>query len=246
MTALARRSAERAVALNSGDWGSWTNLSLLCLADGDEACAANAAQQSAKSSGGIGLALVNAADVFEALDRPVEADDLYRRALLTNWETSLTVDWPRTVALVGPPGIASGTFDHQLALLVARRHRGEDLLPDAYALASVRALAFAMDGNRAAAHRNLAAAYEEQPADPVTWDVAALLQAHWGEDDAPALRLGTVTRGWPLATQPPGIPPLSSDIGSFRSYPGDALIGTAQRLLPTQPWPWSLEPLLAP
>lgn len=246
LTALARRSAERAVALNSGDWASWTNLSLLCLADADEACAATAAQQSVKSSGGVALALVNAAHVFEALGRSAEADDFYRRALLNDWETSLAVDWPRMVAPVEPPGMASGTFDHQLALLVARRLRGEDLQPAAYALASVRALAFAMVGDRAAAHQNVAASYEQEPADPVTWDVAALLQAHWGEDNATALRVGTVTRGSPLATRPPAIPPLSTDIGSFRSYPRDALIGSAQRLLPQQPWPWSLEPLLAP
>jgi O-antigen ligase len=244
LTALARRSAERAVALNPGDWESWTNLSLVCLKDGDRACAGDASTRAVDVSS-RSTTLVNAALVLDALGRPAEADAFYRTALLTDWETGLVVTWPRKVSLPDKLGSVTGTFDSQVALLVARHQRGDDLKPDAYALASVRALAFAMEGDRVAAHRALAAAYEEQPADPVTWDVAALLLAHWGEDDATAVRVGNVTRGWALATQPPAIPPLSSDIASFRSYPGDGLFIAAQRLIPTQPWPWNLEPLLA-
>jgi O-antigen ligase len=244
LTDLARRSAALAVFLNAGDWASWTNLSLLCLKDGDSACAAQAAQRALDTSDRSGVTLVNAALVFRALGRSSQADALYEAALLTDWETGLLVPWPRPLALPADPGIASGTFNRQLALLVARRQRGDDLKPESYALASVRALAFAMEGNRGAARSAIAAAYGEQPADPVTWDIAALLLAHWGEDNSTALRLGNITRGWPLPTEPPEIPALSYDIGSFRSYPGDGLIRAAQRLIPTQPWPWDLEPLL--
>ena len=245
-TELARRSAAEAVALNPGDWSSWTNLSLLCLRDADRSCAADAALRAVDASGRDGPTLVNGALVFEALGQPAQADDLYRAALLTDWETSLVVNWPRTVAPADAPGVATGTFTQQLALLVARRQRGGELQPESYGLASIRALAFTMGGNRAAARAAMADAYREQPADPLTWDVAALLLAHWGEDNSTALRMGRVTRGWALAAQPPAIPLLSYDIGSFRSYPGDGLIRAAQRLLPGRPWPWDLEPLLPP
>jgi tetratricopeptide (TPR) repeat protein len=244
--ALARDSAARAVALNPGDWASWTNLSLLCLDAGERTCAAQAAVRAVSSSGRNGVTLVNAALVFEALGAPARADDLYRAALRVDWETSLLVDWPRPVAPASPQGVVSGTFTQQLALLVVRRNAGEDLEPESYALASIRALAFAIEGNREAAGSALEASEVEQPADPVTWDVAALLLAHWGEDNAPAMRMGNIARGWALATAAPEIPPLSYDIGSFRAYPGDGLVGAAQRLIPSQPWPWDLEPLLAP
>jgi hypothetical protein len=39
---------------------------------------------------------------------------------------------------------------------------------------------------------------------------------------------------------------LIFDIATFRAYPADGLVGSAQRLLPDTPWPWVLEPLLAP
>ncbi len=242
--ALARRSARRAVRLNPGDWASWTNLSLLCLEARDATCALDAARQSVLASHGAGLALVNAALVYEALGYTVEADDAYRAARLTLWQITLAVPWPRTVVLADPGGIARGTFTGQLALLVARRQSGSDLRADAYTLASIRAVAFAMQGNRAAAAVALEAATREQATDPVTWDVAALLMTHWGEDDARALRIGDVTRGAPLSDLPPAPPPLTYDIASLRAYPGDGLVSKAERLLLDRPWPWVLEPLL--
>lgn len=245
-TDLARTSTERAVALNAGDWAAWTNLSLLCLKDGDPACAAEAARHALDTSGRSAVTLVNAALVFEGLGRPTQADALYGEALLVDWETGLLVPWPRPVPLSNEPAVASGAFNQQLALLVARRQRGEDLRPASYALASIRALAFGMEGNREAARSAMKAAYVEQPADPLTWDVATLLLAHWGEDNSRAIRIGNITRGSALVTEAPVMPALSYDIGSFRAYPGDGLIRAAQRLLPSRPWPWDLEPLLAP
>ena len=244
-SALARDSAARAVALNPGDWASWTNLSLLCLQDGDRSCASVAAERAVNASGRSAATLVNAALVEDALGRPTAANDLHRAALLTDWEVGVVVPWPRTVTVVEVHGTVIGTFDQQLARLVVRRTAGEDLEPESYALASVRAIAFGMEGNRDAARSALAAAELEQPADPLTWDVATLLLAHWGDDNATAMRMGTITRGWALPAAQPAIPPLSYDIGSLRAYPGDGMIGAAQRLLPSQPWPWDLKPLLA-
>jgi hypothetical protein len=245
-TDLARSSTERAVALNRGDWASWTNLSLICLKDGDVACAAEAARHAVDTSGRSAVTLVNAALVFEALGRPTQADALYGAALLADWQTGMLVPWPRPVAPINEPGAASGTFNRELAQLVARRRGGQNLQPGSYALASIRALAFGMEGDRDAARSAIEAAYVEQPADPLTWDVAMLLLAHWGEDSSTAVQTGNLIRGYALTKEPPELPIISYDIGSFRSYPGDGLINVAQRLLPSRPWPWSLEPLLAP
>jgi len=243
---LARRSAERAVALNPGDWQSWTNLSLLCLAEGDRACSLAAAERAVNASGRTGIALINAALVYEAWHQPANADSVYADALLANWHTALNVPWPRPVSPAVDRATASGPFLTQLALLVVRRQDGADLQPGTYPLASVRALAFAISGDRASAHAALADAAREAPADPFTWDVTALLLRHWGEDDREALRLGEVARGSPLSTALPATPPLGYDIASLRAYPADGLVRSAERLLGDAPWPWVLEPLLAP
>ena len=243
---LARQSAERAVALNPGDWASWTNLSLLCLAAHDEGCASNAAALSVTTSGRSALALVNAALVSEALGSTARANAYYGAALLASWQTALVVPWPRTLPLTDPRTAASGSSTSELALLVTRRMRGEELRPEEYGLASIQALAFAMQGDETAARSALDAAAGEQADDPFTWDVAALLLRHWGEDDATALRMGEVTRGSPLSEVPPAPPSLTYDIASLRAYPADGLVSTAERLLIDRPWPWVLEPLLAP
>ncbi len=198
--ALARDSAARAVALNPGDWASWTNLSLLCLQDGDRSCAGVAAGRAVNASGRSVATLVNAALVEEALGRPAAADDLYREALLADWEVGVVVPWPRPLTVDEVHGTVIGSFDQQLARLVVRRNADQDLEPESYALASIRALAFAIEGNREAAGSALEAAEVEEPADPITWDVATLLLAHWGEDNAAATRMGDIARGWALAT----------------------------------------------
>ncbi len=243
---LARQSAQRAVALNRGDWASWTNLSLLCLATHDAACALDTARRSISASGRAGLALVNAALVYEALGHKADADAAYGAALLASWQTALTVPWPRAIPLANQRAAAREPFTTQLALLIARREHGEELKPQTYTLASIRALAFAMQGDKAGARAALAAATREQPVDPFSWDVAALLLQHWGGDDAMALRMGRLTRGSALSDLPPASPRLTYDIASFRAYPGDALVSAAERLLVERPWPWVLEPLLAP
>lgn len=243
---LARQSAERAVFLNPGDWASWTNLSLLCLAANDGSCAQDAAAQSVTTSGSLGVALVNAAFVYEARHQKAGADAAYGAALLADWRTALTVPWPRPMPLTDQLVAAHGPFVTELALLISREQHREELKPEAYSLASIRALAFAMQGDRPAARSALVAATRDEATDPLTWDVAALLLRHWGDDDAMALRMGTVLRGSPLTDLPPALPTLSYDKVSFRAYPGDGLVSAAKRLLVDRPWPWVLEPLLAP
>jgi tetratricopeptide (TPR) repeat protein len=244
--ARARQMARRAVELNPGDANSWTNLAVLCLAAGDRECASRAADSALRASAHAGLSLINAARVFAATGRPAEADAAYLASLQQLWPTALVVQWPHTVPLGSDLPAERGTELQQLSLLVARRVRDEPLRPAAYASASIRALAFAMVGDRSSARGALAAAIRETPDDAITWDLDALLRRHWGEDDALALRVGAVTRGRPLARGPGSIPTLTRDIAALRAMPADGLVSGAQRLLAPGPWPWVLEPLLAP
>ena len=241
---LARRNAERAVELNPGDGSSWTNLSLLCLAERDRQCALNALDHAVRTSGESASAQINAAVVYAALDQPANADAAYRSAMLTTWQTAFALAWPRRVPLGEEPAYEQGLTAYQLNLLVARRIEGDRLRPAAYTAASIRALAFAMAGDKAAAHAAIAVAMREAPGDQITWDLIALMRRHWGEDDSSALRIGAVIRGGSLASEPLGIPPLSRDIAAFRNYPADALVSGGQRLLIDRPWPWVLDPLL--
>jgi O-antigen ligase len=242
----ARAMAQRAVELNPGDASSWTNLSVLCLADGDSTCASRAADHALRASARSGLSLINAALVYAATNQTTRADAAYLASLHQLWQTALVVPWPRHLASGDDPSAEAGAPFVQLSLLLARRTENEPLRPAGYAAASIRAVAFAMTGDTVAARQAIAAAMRQAPGDPITWDLAALLQRHWGEDDSAAVRVGAVTRGSPLATQPGAIPTLSRDIAALRAIPADGLVSGAQRLLPPGPWPWLLEPLLSP
>jgi len=242
--ALARRNAQIAVELNPGDGASWTNLSLLCLADNDRECALDAADHALRTSGQTPIAMANAALVYTAFNEPAKADAAYRASLLAAWQTSLLLPWPRTVPLGDQPDAEHGSTLAQLNLLVARRVQAEPLRPAAYASASIRALAYAMAGDVPAARGSMASAMKEAPADQFTWDLIALVRHHWGEDDSSALQMGAVVRGGSLASRPPGLPSLTNDIAALRNYPADALVSGAQRLLADKPWPWALDPLL--
>jgi tetratricopeptide (TPR) repeat protein len=244
--ARARRMAERAVELNSGDANSWINVAVLCLAAGDQDCATRAAHSALRASANSGPSLINAAHVFAATGRSAEADAAYLSSLQQVWQTALVVRWPHQVPLGDDVSAERGTLLQQLSLLLARRTQDEPLHPASYESASIRALAFAMAGDTASARRALTAAIGEAPDDAITWDLDALLRRHWGEDDTLALRVGAVTRGRPLATGSGGIPTLTRDIAALRAIPADGLVSGAQRLLSPGPWPWVLEPLLAP
>ena len=238
--------AERAVELNRGDATSWTNLALLCLAGNDPACASDAADNALRASAGSGLALVNAALVYAATDQPAKADAAYLASLQQRWQTALVVHWPRRLPL--DAGVASehGPPLSQLSVLLARRLQDEPLRPTAYASAVIRAVAYAMSGDTASARKAVAAATREARGDSITWDLVALLQRHWGDDDSVALRVGAVTRGGRLSSRPAAIVASTRDIAALRAIPADGLVSSAQRLLSPSPWPWVLEPLLAP
>ena len=240
---LARASAAQAVALNPGDGASWTNLALLCLGAGDVACARHAADRSVATT----TSLINAAVVYEGLGDSEAADEAYRLSLLTDLWTGLTRPWPRHIP-IGNEGISDLAGEQaQLNLLIARRVEGEDLAADTYQSPLVRALALAMTGDRVAAQAALTEAIAGEPASPLTWQIAALLQHHWDEDVAQAQRMTDVTSGVRPgpATAAVGVG-LTRDIASFRAYPGDGLVLRAERLTATTRWPWVLDPLLAP
>lgn len=244
--ALARASAQRAVALSPGDADSWTNLALLCVADLDATCARFAAARAAETATPAARQLANAALVLDRLGEAAAADDTYRLSLLTNPWTGLTLPWPRPVS-VGAGGVPElGADAAELNLLIARRVTGEPIDPDSYRAGVVRAFALAMVGDLAAAEAEVQAAIASAPGSLAAWDAAALLARYRGDDPSRAIRIGDILRGRPQAAGPPGRPALIFDIATFRAYPGDGLVGAAHRLLGAESWPWALEPLLAP
>lgn len=247
---VALRAARRAVALNPGDGRAWTNVALLCLAAGDGTCAAQAAREAADRAEPFGTELANAAIVTDALGDTARADELYRLSLLTNLRTTLALPWPRPVDAGDEPMRVIDPTTAQLTLLVARRVAGEPIRPGDYAAPIVRAVAARMTGERAVSEAALAEAQRANPYDLVTWDLSALVTWSWGGDPGPATRIGAVIRGSRLAapgTQiTPAPPGLTYDIGSFRIYPRDALVASAERLLVPIPYPWFLAPLLDP
>jgi O-antigen ligase len=243
---LARASAQRAVALNPGDGASWTNLALLCLEAGDTDCARDAAGHAVDRATLSGREFINAAFVRDALGDTREADAAYVYSLLTNPWTSLTTTWPRRVTLEGEAGNEIGALPSEMNAVIARRMLGATIDPDDYRSPSVRALANAMLGDRAAAQAELDASIAAAPDSPTTWEIVALLQRHWGEDPTHALAIGDVVRNQPLASGASELAYATFDIATFRGYPADGLVPSAHRMLPQVPWPWILDPLLAP
>ncbi|MEO8247656.1 MAG: O-antigen ligase family protein [Chloroflexota bacterium] len=242
---LARASAERAIVLNPGDGASWTNLALLCLEAGDTKCARDAAGHAVDRATLSGREFINAAFVREALGDTHDADAAYVYSLLTNPWTSLTTTWPRPVALEGAAGNEIGALSSEMNAIIARRMLGATIDPAEYRNPSVRALANAMLGDRAAAREELDRSVATASDSPTTWEIVALLQRHWGEDPSHALAIGTVVRNQPLARGASELAYATFDIATFRGYPADGLVPSAQRMLPQVPWPWILEPLLA-
>jgi hypothetical protein len=166
--------------------------------------------------------------------------------MLTNLWTSLTLPWPRAVSVGDASDSELGVDAAELNLLVARRVTTGSVKPADYASSVVRALAFAMVGDRAAAEQESQRAIDASPESPTAWEVAALLATHYGEDPSYDLRVGDVARGAALGNGTAFLPSLVYDIATFRAYPSDGLVGEANRLRPNAPWPWVLEPFLAP
>ena len=242
----ARGAAARAVELNAGDGASWTNLAIVCLQLADAPCAQAAAGHAVDEASLPGRELINAALVYERLGLPAQADRAYRLSLLTNYWTGLTTPWPRHLALESTATQEVSDLASELNTLIAHRVLGDPIAATSYQDPIVAALAYAMLGDRAVAEAALLRAQKASKGSPLTWEITALLEKHWGEDPSRALRLGDVTRGAPLAEGPSQIAFATFDIASFRGYPADGLVRSAVRLLPEQPWPWVLEPLLAP
>ena len=244
--ALALEAARQAVELNPGDGASWTNLALLCRSAGDDGCARTALIGAERRSGTTGNELINAAVLEAQLGDQGEADRLYALSLLANRNTAVASTWPRPVA---PPfGEVDQSADSTPALttlLADAAVHGTPAIP-AGASDAVRALAQAMRGERAAAEQSLAAAMRDEASDALTWDIAALLRVHWGEDATAALRVAAFFHGGPLSLEAGSIPQVTYEVASLHIGPRDLLVQSATRLTPNPPWPWALERFLPP
>jgi tetratricopeptide (TPR) repeat protein len=240
---LARDAAETAARLNPGDAVSWTNLALLCQAAGDRECQAAATERAVATAGFFESELLNAAYSYESLGRPNDADDAYRRSLLSQRLTALGSDWPRRIA-IGDSSLAEDfgallEFDR----LLAWWDMGEPIDPARINDPATRALAHAMRGERTEAEAWVARAISTAPEQIVTWDVAIVLRAHWGQDVGDELAAAAAVRGnrFPDRDAEARAPRLTYDIGAFRAFPGDGLVNAARRLRTEPPYPWSLE-----
>lgn len=243
---LARRAAETAVARNPGDAASWTNLALVCAELGDMECQADASERVTATAGVLTPELANAAFSYEAIGMHAEADDAYRRSLLSQRLTALATEWPRRIP-IGDANLAEDLGSIvEYNRLVAWWAMGEPIDAESIRDPAVRAMAHGMRGDREEAEAWIARAIESQPADPVTWEVTIVLRDHWGEPIERELEIARAVRGGPFperATAPP-VPRVIADIGSFRSYPRDGLVMAAQRLRPAMAYPWALEAAL--
>ena len=245
LPALALGAAEQATLLNPGDATAWTNLALLCEADGDAECARHAAERAAAKARYLAPELLNAAVVYEGLGENDAADEAYRLSLLTQPATSFVVDWPRTV-LIGDGKIADVTDPSwQLNVLLARHSTGEPIEPSEFANPAVRALAHAAIGERQEAEAWLARGLEEHPDDIRTHDIAVVLRDAWGEPVEESIRIASVLRGRPFPDRIPDPPPRTvGDVGSFRAYPLEGFVTSAVRPTPRPPFPWTLQLIL--
>ena len=241
---VALQAARRAVQLGPGDGSAWTNLAVLCRAVDEVDCARRAAGRAVGSATLGGQELANAALVYESLGDEAAADHAYQLSQLTNLWTRLTLPWPRHVPVGSGEVPELGVDAAELNLLIARRLADEPLDVDDYVAPATRALALAMTGDRAGAEAEVRRGIAATPESPTVWEVAALLASHNGQDPAPFLRVGDVTRGGGLGSGRPTLPALIYDIATFRAYPVDGLVAGAVRLQPDVPWPWALEPYL--
>lgn len=246
LPAVALAAAARAVQLGPGDGPSWVNLAILCAADNDPACARRAAARAVETAGAAGRELANAALVYDRLGDRAAADRAYRLSLLTNYWTGLTLPWPRSVSIGDERSTELGVEPAELNLLIARRVADEAVAPEDYAGSVARSLAFAMVGDRQRAEAEVELGIRVAPGSSTVWEIGALLADLYGEDPQPLLRIGEVVRGAPLGTTASRPAYMTFDIATFRANPADGLVGAAERLLPETPWPWVLEPLLAP
>jgi O-antigen ligase/tetratricopeptide (TPR) repeat protein len=243
---VARQAAESAVARNSGDGSSWLNLSLACAGLGDPACQQEALERTVATASLGGPEMANAALGFEALGRTEEADDAFRRAILSQRLTTLAIEWPRPIPIgeadldeaVGP--------DAELNRLLGQWAMGEGIDPEAIVDVRTRAVAHAILGEEAEADAWLERGIAAVPEEPLTWELAVVLRGHWGRPTERERRIGEVVRGGPFPARQASeaLPTITWDIASFRGFPIDGLVLDADRVRPPQNFPWALEAVL--
>ena len=243
---LARHAAEAATERNPGDAPSWINLALLCSRQGDAECQARATERAVATAGFFDSELLDAALSYESLGRTAEADDAYRRSMLSQRLTIFVVDWPRDIQ------IGDATLDDDFGALfefnrlLAMWAMSEPIEPNVIADPAVRALAHAMLGERAEAEASLERAIETSPESIVTWDMVVVLHDHWGLPIERDLAIAAAVRGraFPERSAEPQQPGLSFDIGSFRPHPAGGFVSDARRLVTRPPYPWVLQDVL--
>lgn len=237
----------RATELNPGNGRAWANLAVICGRLGDGDCALAAARRAVAKARLQDQTLFLAAEALERTGHHDEADDAYRRSLLTHPLTSFATTWPRRVAIGdGQIDDASGLIASDLNLLLARRAIGEEVAPDDYASASIRALAHALRGEVDAARDALATARRDAPDVPLTWEIDLVLRRALGEPLDEAERIYTALLGQPIVDpdHPIEIPGVRYDIGSFRMIPRDGFLPGAEDLRVFPLYPWILDTLL--
>jgi tetratricopeptide (TPR) repeat protein len=243
--ALARQAAETAVARNPGDGASWLNLSFACATLADDDCRAEALRRTVATASLGSPEMANAALGYEAMGRTDEADDAFRRAVLSQRLTTLAIDWPRRVP-IGPGDIDGVGPDAELNRLLGHWAMNEPIDPSALSDPRARAVAHAMLGEEAEADSQLERAIDAAPDEPLTWELAVVLRSHWGRSTTGELRIAEAVRGGPF---PPrevsdAMPTITWDIASFRGWPMDGLALEANRVRPPLNFPWALETVL--
>jgi tetratricopeptide (TPR) repeat protein len=243
LTAVARHAAEAATTRNPGDAPSWVNLALLCKQVGDTECQAHATERAVATAAFFEAELLNAAFSYEALGSTDDADDAYRRSLLSQRLTIFASDWPRDIEI----GDATLEDDFGAALefnrLLARWAMGEPIDPEAIADPATRALAHAMRDERTDAESWLARAIDAGPESIVAWDLAVVLHDHWGLPIDRDLAIAGAVRGraFPERDVAPAVQGQILDIAAFRAYPADGFVSGAHRLGTRPPYPWILQ-----
>jgi tetratricopeptide (TPR) repeat protein len=243
---IARHAAEAATERNPGDAPSWVNLAVLCARAADTECQARATERAVATAGFFEAELLNAAFSYEALERPEDADDAYRRSLLSQRLTIFASDWPRDIEI----GDATLEDDSGALLefnrLLAWWAMDEPIDPAAIADPATRALAHAMRDERIEAEAWLARAIEASPESIVAWDLAVVLHEHWGLPIDRDLAIAGAVRGrsFPDREANPSVPGVIFDIGAFRAYPADGFVSDARRLGTRPPYPWILQEVL--
>ena len=238
----------RATELNPGNGRAWANLAVICGRLGDTDCELAAAKRAVAKARLQDQTLFLAAEALERAGHPDEADDAFRRSLLTNPMTSFATDWPRRVAIGdGRIDEASELIAGDLNLLLARRATGEEVVPEDYGTASVRALAHALLGDVDATRDELATARREAPDSPLTWEIDLVVRRALAESLDEDEAIYAALLGSPIVDpeQPIELPGVRYDIGSFRMIPRDGFVPGAEDLRVFPLYPWILDTLLS-